>query len=178
MIGDQDGAEYRYQQAWASTPTSCSASSSCTSPASGTSCRPSACAPRWLRSGTTTSSATWRTSTPCSGSRRSMTSRVWSMFMAQRRPAQVPFGYSDEVWTGVEYQVAASLLCEHGRRRGRHRRCGAYTPRRVPAPPMERERGGHHYTRSLASWGLLTGMLGFSADLGRRSVRFDPKFFG
>jgi hypothetical protein len=30
----------------------------------------------------------------------------------------------------------------------------------------------------MASWGLVTGMLGFSADLGRRTVRFDPKFQG
>ena len=28
----------------------------------------------------------------------------------------------------------------------------------------------------MASWALVTGMLGFSADLGRRTVRFDPKF--
>lgn len=28
----------------------------------------------------------------------------------------------------------------------------------------------------MASWGLVTGMLGFSADLGRRTIRFAPQF--
>jgi non-lysosomal glucosylceramidase len=88
-----------------------------------------------------------------------------------------PFGYSDEVWTGVEYQVAASLIYEgmvddaiaivaavRSRQDGFRRN------------PWSENEAGHHYTRSLASWGLVTGMLGFSADLGRRAVRFDPKF--
>jgi non-lysosomal glucosylceramidase len=88
-----------------------------------------------------------------------------------------PFGYSDEVWTGVEYQVAASLIYEgmvddaitivdavRARQDGFRRN------------PWSENEAGHHYTRSLASWALVTAMLGFSADLGRRSVRFDPKF--
>ncbi|HEV8565599.1 MAG TPA: GH116 family glycosyl-hydrolase [Actinoplanes sp.] len=87
-----------------------------------------------------------------------------------------PFGYSDEVWTGVEYQVAANLIYEgmvdeaativdavRSRQDGFRRN------------PWSENEAGHHYTRSLASWALVTGMLGFSADLGRRTVRFDPK---
>jgi uncharacterized protein (DUF608 family) len=88
-----------------------------------------------------------------------------------------PFGYSDEVWTGVEYQVAANLIYEgmvddavtivdavRSRQDGFRRN------------PWSENEAGHHYTRSMASWALVTGMLGFSADLGRRTVRFDPKF--
>jgi non-lysosomal glucosylceramidase len=88
-----------------------------------------------------------------------------------------PFGYSDEVWTGVEYQVAASLIYEgmvddavtivegvRSRQDGFRRN------------PWSENEAGHHYTRSMASWALVTGMLGFSPDLGRRTVRFAPKF--
>jgi non-lysosomal glucosylceramidase len=88
-----------------------------------------------------------------------------------------PFGYSDEVWTGVEYQVAANLIYEgmvddavtivdavRSRQDGFRRN------------PWSENEAGHHYTRSLASWALVTAMLGFTADLGRRTVRFDPKF--
>jgi uncharacterized protein (DUF608 family) len=88
-----------------------------------------------------------------------------------------PFEYSDEVWTGVEYQVAASLIYEglveeasniveatRSRQDGFRRN------------PWSENEAGHHYTRSLASWGLITGMLGFRADLGRRTVRFEPRF--
>lgn len=88
-----------------------------------------------------------------------------------------PFGYSDEVWTGVEYQVAASLIYEgevadaltlvdsvRSRQDGFRRN------------PWSENEAGHHYSRSLASWGLITAMLGFTADLGRGRVAFDPKF--
>ena len=34
------------------------------------------------------------------------------MFMAQRRKLQLPFVYSNEVWTGIEYQVASHLMFE------------------------------------------------------------------
>jgi uncharacterized protein (DUF608 family) len=88
-----------------------------------------------------------------------------------------PFGYSDEVWTGVEYQVAASLIYEGMVDEAvtivdavRSRQDG------VRRNPWSENEAGHHYTRSLASWALVTGMLGFSPDLGRRRVRFDPKF--
>jgi non-lysosomal glucosylceramidase len=88
-----------------------------------------------------------------------------------------PFGYSDEVWTGVEYQVAATMMYEGlvdeaiilvEAVRSRH---DGYLRN-----PWSENEAGHHYARSLASFGLLTGMLGFSADLARGIVRFDPKF--
>jgi uncharacterized protein (DUF608 family) len=88
-----------------------------------------------------------------------------------------PFEYSDEVWTGVEYQVAASLVYEglvdeattiveavRSRQDG-HRR-----------NPWSENEAGHHYVRAMASWALLTGMLGFEPDLGRSRVAFRPQF--
>ena len=79
-----------------------------------------------------------------------------------------PFGYSDEVWTGVEYQVAASLLYE-GMVDDAVAIVDAVRTRQdgFRRNPWSENEARHHYTRSLASWGLLTGMLGFSADLGR-----------
>jgi hypothetical protein len=88
-----------------------------------------------------------------------------------------PFEYSDEVWTGVEYQVAASLIYEglvdeavtiveavRSRQDGFRRN------------PWSDNEAGHHYVRAMASWGLLTAMLGFEADLGRGRIAFRPNF--
>jgi uncharacterized protein (DUF608 family) len=86
-----------------------------------------------------------------------------------------PFGYSDEVWTGVEYQVASSLIYEGmvhdavrlvDQVRSRHNGF-------VRSPWSENE-AGHHYSRSLASYALLTSYSGFRADLGREEVEFSP----
>jgi uncharacterized protein (DUF608 family) len=88
-----------------------------------------------------------------------------------------PFGYSDEVWTGVEYQVAASLIYE-GMVDDAVTIVQAVRSRQdgLLRNPWSENEAGHHYTRSLASWALVTGMLGFSADLGRGEISFDPKF--
>lgn len=86
-----------------------------------------------------------------------------------------PFGYSDEVWTGVEYQVAASLLYEgfvddavHLVEQVRGRQDG------VLRNPWSENEAGHHYSRSLASYALLTGFSGFAVDLARGEVTFAP----
>lgn len=88
-----------------------------------------------------------------------------------------PFGYSDEVWTGVEYQVAASLIYE-GEVADAVTIVDAVRSRQdgFRRNPWSENEAGHHYSRSLASWGLITAMLGFSADLGRDRVKFEPKF--
>ncbi len=93
-----------------------------------------------------------------------------------KRP-QFPFFYADEVWTGVEYQVASSLIYAGEVEKGlqiaeavRKRHDGT---RR--SPYNERE-CGHHYARSLASWGLITALSGFQYDMARgKTVFFDPK---
>jgi non-lysosomal glucosylceramidase len=86
-----------------------------------------------------------------------------------------PFVYSDEVWTGIEYQVAAHLVYEGRVRQGldivtavRARHDGY---RRNPWDEVE---CGHHYARSLASWALLPALGGFSCDADGQILRFAP----
>ncbi|WP_329378571.1 GH116 family glycosyl-hydrolase [Streptomyces sp. NBC_01716] len=87
-----------------------------------------------------------------------------------------PFGYSDEVWTGVEHQVASSLIYEGFVKEGVAivERLRARQDGYLRNPWSENE-AGHHYTRSLASYALLTAFSGFSVDLSRGLVRFDPR---
>lgn len=87
----------------------------------------------------------------------------------------IPFVYSDEVWTGIEYQVAAELayLGDHAaaeaivsavraRYDGRHRN------------PWNEIECGNHYARSMASWALLLAYSGVQYDAPTRSLKLDP----
>ena len=92
-----------------------------------------------------------------------------------KRPA-LPFVYSDEVWTGIEYQVAAHLIYEGRVKEGlaiveavRNRYDGA---RRNPWNEVE---CGHHYARAMASWSLLTALAGFAYAAPAREARFRPR---
>ncbi len=87
-----------------------------------------------------------------------------------------PFVYSDEVWSGIEYQVAATLIYEGLVEEGmeivtavRARHDGI---RRNPFNEVE---CGHHYARSMASWALLTALSGFYCDETRGEVTFSPR---
>ncbi|MDR2322509.1 MAG: hypothetical protein LBE60_12765 [Microbacterium sp.] len=90
------------------------------------------------------------------------------------RPA-IPFVYSDEVWTGIEHQVAASLLYA-GRvddallveRTLRARYDG------VHRNPWNEIECGNHYARSLASWALLLAASGAQWDAPARTLSFAP----
>ncbi len=86
-----------------------------------------------------------------------------------------PFVYSDEVWTGVEYQVAAELIYEGWLDEGlvlveavRARHDGT---RRNPWDEVE---CGHHYARSMSSWALLLALSGFHCDVAAGSLSFAP----
>jgi len=92
-----------------------------------------------------------------------------------KRPA-LPFVYSDEVWTGIEYQVAAHLIYEDMVKEGvaivdavRDRYDGA---RRNPWNEIE---CGHHYARAMSSWSLLTALSGFSYSAPEKTLRFRPR---
>ena len=92
-----------------------------------------------------------------------------------KRPA-LPLVYSDEVWTGIEYQVAAHLFYEDLIKEGlaivsavRDRYDGA---RRNPWNEIE---CGHHYARAMSSWSLLTALSGFSYSAPDRELRFRPR---
>ncbi|NLC67230.1 MAG: hypothetical protein GX754_00260, partial [Clostridiaceae bacterium] len=87
----------------------------------------------------------------------------------------LPFVYSDEVWTGIEYQVAAHLIYEGFVDEGltivkaARERYDGY--RRNPWNEIE---CGHHYVRSMASWSLLIALSGFKYDMVKGTMSFEP----
>ena len=91
------------------------------------------------------------------------------------RPA-FPFPYSDEVWCGMEYQVAAHMIYEGMVEEGlaivkgaRDRHTGL---RRNPWNEFE---CGSHYARSMASYSLLTALCDFDYSAPGRSLGFAPR---
>jgi non-lysosomal glucosylceramidase len=91
------------------------------------------------------------------------------------RPS-LPFVYSHEVWTGVEYHVASHLIHEGYLDEGltivkavRDRHDG------VRRSPWDEVECGHHYARSLSSWGLLLALSGFTCDAVKKVVSFQPR---
>ncbi len=89
---------------------------------------------------------------------------------------RIPFVYSDEVWTGIEYQVATHLIYEglvtEGLELVRAVRDRYDGIRRNPWNEVE---CGNHYARSMASWGVLLGLTGTVWDGRDRSLRFSPR---
>jgi hypothetical protein len=88
----------------------------------------------------------------------------------------LPFVYSDEVWTGIEYQVASHLIAEDFVREGlaivkaaRSRYDG-----RVRNPWNEYECGSY-YARAMASYALLGALSGFRYSAVERTLWFGPK---
>ena len=86
-----------------------------------------------------------------------------------------PFVYSDEVWTGIEYQVAAQLIYEgyldEGLEIVRAVRARHDGVRRNPWDEVE---CGHHYARSMSSWALLLALSGFHCDVAAGALAFAP----
>jgi len=91
----------------------------------------------------------------------------------------LPFVYSDEVWTGIEYQVAAHLIyegyVEEGFRIVRAVRNRYDGERRNPWNEVE---CGNHYARALASWSLLLALSGFRYSAPEKTMGFDPRMPG
>ncbi len=86
-----------------------------------------------------------------------------------------PFPYADEVWTGIEYQVAAHCLYEGLIEEGlaivkgvRDRHDGANRN------PWDEFECGHHYARAMASWSLVLALSGCHYDAGRQHLAFAP----
>jgi len=88
----------------------------------------------------------------------------------------LPFVYSDEVWTGIEYQVASHLiyegLVEEGLSVVRAVRDRYDGRRRNPWDEVE---CGHHYARAMSSWGVLLALGGVSYSGPEMRMGFDPK---
>lgn len=88
----------------------------------------------------------------------------------------LPFVYSDEVWTGIEYQVASHLIGEGFVQEGltivkalRSRYDG-----RVRNPWNEYE-CGNYYARAMASFALLGALSGFRYSAVDKTLWFGPK---
>lgn len=88
-----------------------------------------------------------------------------------------PFPYSDEVWTGIEYQVAAHLIYEGMLYEGlsilkavRDRYDGE---KRNPWNEVE---CGDHYARAMSSWSVLLALSGYAYSARERRICFAPRF--
>ncbi len=88
----------------------------------------------------------------------------------------LPFVYSDEVWTGIEYQVASHLMLHGHFQEGLEivRTCRDRYDGVVRNPFSEIE-CGHWYARALASYGLLQGMTGVRYDAVDRTLYLDAR---
>ena len=89
-----------------------------------------------------------------------------------KRP-RFPFVYSDEVWTGIEYQVATELIYEGYVEEAldvvkavRMRYDG------VKRNPFNEIECGNHYARSLASYGLMVALSGYECDMVNKTITF------
>ncbi len=88
----------------------------------------------------------------------------------------IPFPYCDEVFTGIEYQVASHLIL-HGEverglamvRAARGRYEGA------TRNPFNEYECGNYYARAMASYALLQALTGFRYSAVRRRLEFAPR---
>lgn len=88
----------------------------------------------------------------------------------------LPFVYSDEVWTGIEYQVASHLMFMGEVEKGLEivRTCRDRYDGSIRNPFDEYE-CGHWYARALASYGMLQGLTGVRYDAVDKTLFIDSK---
>src|SRR5690242_13600346 len=88
----------------------------------------------------------------------------------------LPFVYSDEVWTGIEYQVASHLMLMGKVKEGLEivRYCRDRYDGRVRNPFNEYE-CGHWYARAMSSYGMLEGLTGVRYDAVDKALHIDSK---
>jgi len=90
--------------------------------------------------------------------------------------------YSDEVWTGIEYQVAAHLIYEGMLEeafaiiKGARDRYDGIPRPPIPRNPWNEIECGGHYARAMSSWSLLLAISGFHYDGPNGELTFQPKF--
>ena len=87
----------------------------------------------------------------------------------------LPFVYSDEVWTGIEYQVASHLMMMGEVEKGleivricRKRHDG------VRRNPFNEYECGHWYARAMASYALIEAFTGVRYDAVDQALRVSP----
>ncbi len=94
------------------------------------------------------------------------------------KPA-LPFVYSDEVWTGIEYQVASHLILFGEVEKGLQlvKATRARYNGRVRNPYDEYE-CGHWYARAMASYALIESFTGIRYDAYSKTMYINPKMEG
>jgi uncharacterized protein (DUF608 family) len=88
---------------------------------------------------------------------------------------KLPFVYSDEVWTGIEFQVAAHMIC-HGLIEEGLAIVKGITERYdgLRRNPWNEVECGSHYARALASWSVLMTLSGYRYSAIDRQLGFSP----
>lgn len=88
----------------------------------------------------------------------------------------LPFVYSNEVWTGIEYQVASHLMLHGQVDQGLEivRACRDRYDGRIRNPFNEYE-CGHWYARAMSSYGMLQGLTGVRYDAVDKTLFIDSK---
>jgi uncharacterized protein (DUF608 family) len=88
----------------------------------------------------------------------------------------LPFVYSNEVWTGIEYQVASHLMLMGHVNEGLEivRTCRERYDGRIRNPFDEYE-CGHWYARAMSSYGLIQGLTGLRYDALDKALYIDSK---
>ena len=91
----------------------------------------------------------------------------------------LPFVYSNEVWTGIEYQVASHLMALGMIGEGLEivRACRDRYDGRVRNPFNEYE-CGHWYARAMSSYALLQGLTGARYDAVEKILYLEPSLKG
>ena len=91
----------------------------------------------------------------------------------------MPFVYSNEVWTGIEYQVASHLMMLGLVQEGLEivRACRDRYDGRVRNPFNEYE-CGHWYARAMSSYALLQGLTGARYDAVDKVLHLEPRISG
>ena len=88
----------------------------------------------------------------------------------------MPFVYSNEVWTGIEYQVASHLMLMGEVEKGLDivRMCRTRYDGTTRNPFDEYE-CGHWYARAMSSYGMLQGLTGVRYDAVEGTLYIDSK---
>jgi non-lysosomal glucosylceramidase len=84
--------------------------------------------------------------------------------------------YREEVWTGIEYQVAGHMVWENMVTEALAL-CHGIQQRYSPAKhnPFNEIECGDHYARGMASWGVYTALSGFEYDGPHGHIGFAPR---
>ncbi len=94
------------------------------------------------------------------------------------KSAYIPNGvrYKNEIWTGIEYQVAGHMVWE-GLVEEALAICNGIHERYHPAKhnPFNEVECGDHYARALASWGVYTALSGYQYHGPKGEIGFAPR---